>query len=117
MTRTAYFFSNGLMLMLLCSHRLYWSRYFGVLLDFCSDNPFLSVNLPRKVCPSRAIGKKTATATLNRCFTSAPPVISGLPRQADVTHRDQHVRKVPILLQKSAVTAGYRSAIAKADRL
>jgi hypothetical protein len=33
-----HFFSNGPMLMLLCSHRLYWSRYFGVLLDFCSDN-------------------------------------------------------------------------------
>ena len=32
--------SNGLMLMLLCSHRLYWSRYFGVLLDFYSDNLF-----------------------------------------------------------------------------
>jgi len=39
MTRAAYFFSNGLMLILLFSRRLYWSRYFGVLSAFCSDNP------------------------------------------------------------------------------
>jgi hypothetical protein len=42
---------------------------------------------------------------------------SALHPKADSIQKLGHVRKVPILLQKSAVTAGCRSAIAKADRL
>ena len=43
--------------------------------------------------------------------------MSALPRWADIAEDEHHVRKVPILLQKSAATDGSAGHFAKDDRL